>query len=99
MEQYNREEFKRIQTSDPELEVLFQKAREDKQSQYVVKKELLYRRDVDKLGEIRYLLVVPKDLRRKVFNESHSSPLAVHTAYHKTKDKAARCFYWPAQCN
>jgi len=70
------------------LASLFKQAKEDSTAPYKIRGELLYHKS------IRWLLLVPEQLRKQVFEESHSSPLARHLAF-RSKEKTARMFYWP----
>lgn len=71
----DRRQMARAQKADPTLKDLFEAAgRED--SQYELKRGLLMKKSTDQQGEGTRLLVVPTGLRRQVWEDAHSSPLA-----------------------
>lgn len=90
----DRKQFARTQRNDESLQDLFEETKESP-SQFTIRKKLLYKYHVDPVGEPRLLLVVPTSLRRRVFEEAHSSTLAGHFAAKKTRNKIGRFFYWP----
>lgn len=86
--------MRKAQKKDETLKELFFKAKEE-QSQYVMRKGLLYKHSIDRMGEPALLLVVPEELRRRVFVEAHSTHLAGYFGSRKTTKKITNLFCWP----
>ena len=90
--------FSREQQADPTLNQLFIQARDNSGNPYAISNRLLVRKEKDQLGVTQDLLLVPECHRRRVFEEAHSSPLAGHFGFKKTKTKVSRHFYWQGIC-
>ena len=68
-------------------------AKED-DSNFVVKEGVLHHRSTDSLGETILQIVIPTDLRRRVFNLAHGTSLSGHPGKTRTAAKILQHFYW-----
>jgi transposase InsO family protein len=62
---------------------------------FVQEKDILYRKYVDKQGKTRKQVVVPKEMRPKVLEVAHDSPMAGHQGQARTRERVWQDFYWP----
>lgn len=90
----DRRQMAKAQREDETLSELFQLAKQE-DSCYRVAKGLLWKESTSRYGDKCQLLVVPRELRRKVWETSHSSKLAGHFGSRKTLKKIVGYFYWP----
>jgi hypothetical protein len=58
------------------LKPLQQEAQQDEDSQYFIEDGLLYAHDASELGDDNSLILVPKELRRKLWETAHSLLMA-----------------------
>ena len=87
-------EFTQQQKDDPEVRALWESAEQGSDS-LTIQDGTLYKQVEDELGRQKNLLVVPTNLRKRVWEASHSHPLAGHVGHKKTRRKMAQNFYWP----
>ena len=87
--------FQREQPNDLCLDPLFADARSPKGSgRFCLRDGLLYKINYSGHGA-RYLLVVPKSLRRDVLRTMHDDPTSGHLGLIRTLDRMQERFYWP----
>ena len=72
-----REDLRQEQQNDKSLEMLWQESQQDEDTQYFVENEVLYAYDTADTGEGASLIVVPKKLRRKLWEVAHSTGIWV----------------------
>ena len=89
----SREDLASKQKMDPQLQELVQEAVNVSESPYKLVNDLLVRPVTNDYGETVDLVVVPKELRKIVFETAHRHPLAGHHGSKKTKKKVASSFY------
>ena len=87
-------EFTQQQKDDPEVRALWESAEQGSDS-LTIQDGTLYKQVEDELGRQKNLLVVPTNLRKRVWEAAHSHPLAGHVGHKKTRRKMAQNFYWP----
>ena len=88
------EELKEKQRSDMTLKDLVSKPVSKGKPQFVVKKDILYRKYTSKQGDTKIQLVVPTEMREKVLSVAHDRLLAGHRGAAKTLSRAQQEFYW-----
>ncbi|KAG8184898.1 hypothetical protein JTE90_017753 [Oedothorax gibbosus] len=92
------EEFKTAQKNCPELKELFttvgNRTSGNEKSNYEIDKGLLVKVQNDRMGNVKKLLVIPKELRERVKALCHEGTSA-HMGTTKSKDKLTRYFFWP----
>lgn len=44
-------------------------------------------------------IVIPKDFRETILNQSHNDPLSAHGGFYKTSEKVRRKYFWPDMIN
>ncbi|GBN80633.1 Retrovirus-related Pol polyprotein from transposon 412 [Araneus ventricosus] len=85
------------QRSCPDLQPLFAKAREapsNSKENFVLEKDLLFKKGCDKVGQERLLLIVLVEFRENIKTMIHEGTSA-HLGITKTKDRLNRYFFWP----
>lgn len=90
-----REDLCQKQQRDETLKTLWQESQQDGDSQYCVEDGVLYARDTADTGEDNSLIVVPRELRKKLWDMAHSTPMAGHLGKKKTVRKLTTHFWWP----
>ena len=90
-----------LQKKDESLSKYFDLASESKSDKensgvFMIKKGLLYRRyRGDSVSSEIKQLMVPTELRGKVLQIGHATPMAGHLGVKKTYDRISTSFYWP----
>ena len=60
-----------------------------------VQNGILYYQFLTETGEVKLVLVAPREIREKIFHELHENRTAGHMGRDKTIDSVKRRFYWP----
>jgi transposase InsO family protein len=93
------DQLKTLQAQDETLKFAWEwskdPTKQDGKYTFVVQKGILYRACRDKRGETQYQLVVPKELRDKVFSLGHETLLSGHRGVGKTVGRISQDFYYP----
>lgn len=94
----NKAEFIQLQKGDEELQRLMTGSSntnlQNTNANYSIVNGILVKTREDKLGNRINLIVVPKILREKIKALCHEGTSS-HLGCTKSKDKLARCFFWP----
>ena len=95
---FSPEELKQNQQNDETL----QKCREFAEKgdslrgvTFLYKKGILYRSKLDKMGNEKKQVVVPKKMRDEILSVGHDKPMAGHLGRQKTTDRIESEFWWP----
>ena len=62
---------------------------------FVHKRDILYRSKLDKLGNEKKQVVLPKNMRPQILSIGHDNPMAGHLGRQKTTDRIQSEFWWP----
>lgn len=90
----DRESFKDEQKKDPSLSNLWDKGKSEKNTEFIVEKDLLFRVTKDHRGNARRQLILPTSLRKEILSLCHDG-IGAHMGCTKTKDKILRHYFWP----
>ena len=93
------EELRKRQKEDPSLEKIRKAADTGimKHGKTIVwRNDILYQSSLDKKGEEKLVVVVPKSLRYKILSFAHDHAFAGHLCTKKTTEKIRREFWWPS---
>src|SRR6218665_2834997 len=93
MQRAGAEKFEEEQKSGESLKAWWKFA-EDKQSEFCVVNELLYKKHRT-LDQVIYQLVLPKERRIKVMSLAHEEPFGGHLGEEKTRERIKLSFVWP----
>ena len=96
--QITRDDLQQKQEQDDSLKPLLQEAQRYGDSQYFIEDGVLYTHGFSDLGEDRPLVVVPEQLRKKLWETAHTTPMAGHLGKKKTVTKLTTHFWWPGLC-
>ncbi|GFO07852.1 reverse transcriptase [Plakobranchus ocellatus] len=89
---FKREDLEKEQQSDPTLETVRAKAKNDDETYYtyngIIFRRTNNKRDIDQI-------VLPKSMRQEVLQACHDSPIAGHLGINATKKRVCSRFSWP----
>ncbi|GFO47129.1 reverse transcriptase [Plakobranchus ocellatus] len=90
--EFKREDLEKEQQSDPTLETVRAKAKNNDETHYTYN-GIIFRRTNNK-SDIDQI-VLPKSMRQEVLQACHDSPIAGHLGINATKKRVCRRFSWP----
>ncbi|GFN95463.1 gypsy retrotransposon integrase-like protein 1 [Plakobranchus ocellatus] len=91
--EFKREDLEKEQQSDPTLETVRAKAKNNNETCYTYN-GIIFRRTNDK-SDIDQI-VLPKSMRQEVLQACHDSPIAGHLGINATKKRVCSRFSWPS---
>ncbi|GFN80964.1 polyprotein [Plakobranchus ocellatus] len=90
--EFEREDLEKEQQSDPTLEMVRAKAKNNDETYYTYN-GIIFRRTNNKSGIDQ--IVLPKSMRQEVLQACHDSPIAGHLGINATKKRVCSRFSWP----
>ena len=92
------EDFNIEQKQDPSLVKIFDNL--EKEGEFYTKRGfkiidgILYKKNYDPSGK-RWLIVIPKQLRKDILKGLHDAPTAGHLSFSRTYDRVRKTVFWP----
>ena len=91
MESISREDLKEAQTEDQTLSTLWDQAKSEVDSQFVINNGILFHTSQTLEGEMFTQVVVPT----RILKKAHQIPMSGHLGKKKTEAKILQQFFWP----